>query len=96
MCGICGFNWSDETLILRMRESLRHRGPDDCGLYVGENISLGHRRLSVIDLTEKARQPMHNEDETIWIVYNGEVYNFREIRGRMEERGYRFNTESDT
>ena len=62
MCGICGFNWSDERLIERMKERLVHRGPDDHGTYVAPGVSLGHRRLSIVDLSEAGRQPLSNED----------------------------------
>lgn len=79
-----------------MREVLLHRGPDDAGLLVEANIGLGHRRLSIIDLSKAGRQPMCNEDGTIWIVYNGEVYNFRELKKELEKRGHRFRSLTDT
>ena len=77
MCGICGFNWEDKQLIKDMTDIISHRGPNQYGYYTDNNISLGHRRLSIIDLSENGRQPMSNEDGTIWIVYNGEIYNFK-------------------
>lgn len=96
MCGICGFTYRDETLIKRMTDSLRHRGPDDDGVYVGDNISLGHRRLSILDLSEAGHQPMSNEDKTLRVVHNGEIYNFKEIRKELEQKGYKFKSNSDT
>ncbi|MCX5887253.1 MAG: asparagine synthetase B, partial [Proteobacteria bacterium] len=84
MCGICGklnFNKDepvDPGLIRQMCQILSHRGPDDEGMYVQRNCGLGHRRLSIIDLTAAGHQPMCNEDGTIWIVFNGEIYNFLE------------------
>ena len=85
MCGICGkldFNGSpvDEDFLRRMTGLLAHRGPDDSGVYVSRpsdvGCGLGHRRLSIIDLSEAGRQPMCNEDKTVWMVFNGEIYNF--------------------
>jgi asparagine synthase (glutamine-hydrolysing) len=100
MCGICGiFAHNDiDTLIRRMVRSLKHRGPDDSGTYVSkkDNISLGHTRLSIIDLSDAGHQPMSNEDETIWIVYNGETYNFPGLRAQLERKGHRFRSDTDT
>ena len=100
MCGICGKLALDGTtpqkdLILKMSDTLRHRGPDDEGIYIGKNIGLGHRRLSIIDLST-GHQPLSNEDDTIWIVFNGEIYNFLEIRPNLISRGHRFKTKTDT
>ena len=97
MCGICGWiGDSDEETIKEMMGALSHRGPDDEGTYFSSHqIGLGHRRLSIIDL-ETGRQPIHNEDESIWIVFNGEVYNFLELRDELEKKGHRFYTHSDT
>ncbi|MEK6536186.1 MAG: asparagine synthetase B, partial [Actinomycetota bacterium] len=78
-----------------MLGALVHRGPDDEGRFSDGDFSLGHRRLSIIDL-ETGHQPIHNEDETLWIVYNGEVYNFRELRQELEALGHRFYTRTDT
>lgn len=94
MCGITGFNWSDEHLVDKMTESIRHRGPDDMGCLVDENISLGHCRLSVIDISQKGHQPMSFEH--LVISYNGEVYNFKELREQLVSKGYSFNSETDT
>lgn len=96
MCGICGFTYRDETLIKRMNDSIRHRGPDDDGIYVSDDISLGHRRLSIIDLSPAGHQPMFNEDRSLCIVFNGEIYNYQEIRPVLEGKGYRFKSNSDT
>jgi asparagine synthase (glutamine-hydrolysing) len=96
MCGICGFNWNDERLIERMKSRLVHRGPDDHGSYVAEGVSLGHRRLSIVDLSEAGRQPLSNEDGTVWITFNGEIYNHLELRARLRSKGHVFRSRSDT
>jgi len=96
MCGIAGFNWNDSGLIRSMTNLLMHRGPDDSGFYTDKHISLGHRRLSIIDLSKKGKQPISNEDSTQWIVYNGEIYNFQELRNELEKKGYKFRTDTDT
>ncbi|PYR44341.1 MAG: hypothetical protein DMF93_00625 [Acidobacteria bacterium] len=101
MCGIAGkFNFDSANPIDRERLSamtsvIAHRGPDADGFYVGEGIGLGHRRLSIIDLST-GDQPLANENGTIWIVFNGEVYNFAEIRAELEAHGHWFRTHSDT
>ncbi len=105
MCGICGImnlgppasGWCN-GLIDRMTETLVHRGPNDRGTWCDDRIALGHRRLSVIDLSEAGRQPMSNEDGFIQIVYNGEVYNFRELKKQhsLAERGHIFRSRTDT
>jgi len=96
MCGICGFNWTDERLLEQMKATLTHRGPDGHGSYVAEGISLGHRRLSIVDLSESGKQPLTNEDGTIWITFNGEIYNHPTLRRQLEQRGHRFRGNSDT
>ncbi len=98
MCGICGkFSPSGvkHEEINAMLDSLVHRGPDDSGCYVKANIGLGSRRLSIIDL-ETGNQPISNEDGTIWVIYNGEVYNHRTLRVQLETKGHLFQTNSDT
>jgi asparagine synthase (glutamine-hydrolysing) len=80
MCGIVGFTWPDRELITRMTAAVAHRGPDDEGWYLGPRISLGHRRLSIIDLSANGRQPLCNEDGSVRVVFNGEIYNFGELR----------------
>ena len=100
MCGICGKislrDSIDKNLIHEMCEVLKHRGPDDEGVYIGSKIGLGHRRLSVIDVSSAGHQPMSNEDRSIWLVMNGEVYNFPEIRIDLEQRGHVFKSHTDT
>ncbi len=96
MCGILGFNWEDEKLVNKLGNLLNHRGPDQEGYYTDEGISLGHKRLSIIDLSEKGRQPMSNSDKTIWITYNGEIFNFQEIKKELEAKGYHFKSKTDT
>lgn len=102
MCGICGLvsvdpsEVVDRSLIARMRDTLAHRGPDDIGLYAAPGVGLGHRRLSIIDLRPEGRQPMANEDGSIRIVFNGEIYNFNDYREWLSERGHRFKSYTDT
>jgi asparagine synthase (glutamine-hydrolysing) len=101
MCGIAGrFEFSgnvvDVALVQSMCGTIVHRGPDDQGVYTAPYIGLGQRRLAIIDLDHRAAAPMANEDGSIWITYNGEVYNFRELRADLEEKGHRFRTEGDT
>lgn len=101
VCGICGKIYFDpearvdEALIHRMADVIRHRGPDESGFYVNHHIGLGHRRLSIIDLST-GQQPMCNFRNDIWIVFNGEIYNFPELRKTLATRGYQFRTTSDT
>lgn len=101
MCGIAGILSTeaglppDEAIIHRMCQSIVHRGPDDEGMYVKGNVGLGMRRLSIIDLAG-GHQPIHNEDKTVWVVFNGEIYNFPELRSGLEQRGHRFYTNTDT
>lgn len=98
MCGICGIHdpaGPSRAQLERLTETLRHRGPDDEGYYIEGPLGLGHRRLSIIDL-DGGRQPISNEDGTVWIVYNGEIYNYRELRRELEEQGHRFRTDTDT
>jgi len=96
MCGINGFTWNDIALVERMNGALKHRGPDDQDIYTDDRVSLGHRRLSIIDLSPAGRQPMENEDGSIWIVFNGEIYNFQEIRPELAELGHKFRSNTDT
>lgn len=83
-------------MIERMNGAIKHRGPDDQSTYIDESITLGHRRLSIIDLSPAGRQPKCNEDESIWIVFNGEIYNFQEIRPVLEKLGHKFSSNTDT
>lgn len=96
MCGICGITGiGDKKLINRMCKILRHRGPDDWGVFVDSKISLGNVRLSIIDLSG-GHQPIHNEDSSIWVSFNGEIYNFSELREELNKIGHKFYTKSDT
>jgi asparagine synthase (glutamine-hydrolysing) len=100
VCGIAGIaDRPDETVaaadVHRMCQTIVHRGPDDEGIYAQGSVGLGIRRLSIIDLAG-GRQPIHNEDESVWVVFNGEIYNFPELRRELETRGHRFYTHSDT
>ncbi len=101
MSGICGVVSSDPRdridpgILATMRDTLRHRGPDDQGLYIGPGVGLGHRRLSIIDLGSKGRQPIVNEDQSVYIVCNGEIYNHAEMRPWLEKRGHRFRSGTD-
>src|SRR5579863_10218185 len=101
MCGITGIfeyhkreNIAPE-LVHGMNETILHRGPDDEGIYTGPGIGLGFRRLSIIDL-QGGHQPISNEDGTIWVMLNGEIYNYLELRQDLDQRGHRFATRSDT
>jgi len=96
MCGINGFTWKDADLIEKMNLVLQHRGPDDQSTYIDDKVSLGHCRLAIIDLSPAGRQPKCNEDASIRIVFNGEIYNFQEIRPLLEKAGHRFSSNSDT
>ncbi|NMC76722.1 MAG: asparagine synthetase B, partial [Candidatus Methanofastidiosa archaeon] len=100
MCGISGILSFDEKYnredILKMNKMLSHRGPDDEGTYFDEFIGFGHRRLSIIDLTKAGHQPMSCESGRYWIIFNGEVYNYLEIREELIKKGYKFNSNSDT
>ena len=96
MCGIAGFSWKDEHLVRRMGHVIAHRGPDQHGIYFDNDVSLGHQRLSIIDLSEKGRQPMCNEDGTVWVTFNGEIYNYRELREFLEGKGHQFRSHCDT
>lgn len=103
MCGIVGFR--SKKIFKKLREnlpqavaSLSSRGPDDSGLFFDEKrgVGLGHTRLAVIDLSKKAHQPMASDDGAVWISYNGQIYNFKQLRGQLEKRGYSFRSISDT
>jgi asparagine synthase (glutamine-hydrolysing) len=102
MCGICGvFDFinsgiAEKKLIKLMNSALFHRGPDDEGIFLDKSIGLGHRRLSIIDLSKKGHQPMTNEDSTIWIVFNGEIYNFLALKEELEKKGHKFKSDTDT
>ena len=101
MCGIAGqFNFQrrepvDRETIVRMARSIAHRGPDDEGFFVAGPLGLGFRRLSIIDLTS-GHQPMSDAEETVWVIFNGEIYNYRELRRELQGKGHQFKTNSDT
>jgi asparagine synthase (glutamine-hydrolysing) len=101
MCGVCGV-WNfgngepvEPKIVEAMTRQMKHRGPDDEGFYIDGSLGLGHRRLSIIDL-ETGHQPLHNEDRTIWIVFNGEIYNYLSLRDKLVKAGHQFLTSSDT
>src|SRR6516164_41112 len=103
MCGIAGIAvTSDATTLRAMLARLRHRGPDDSGIYTtgqestGVQISIGNNRLSILDLSSAGHQPMANEDQTIWVAYNGEIYNFPELRQELLADGHQMRSHSDT
>jgi len=93
---VFGEGVANDILVSGMSESIAHRGPDDKGQYTHGPISIAHRRLSIIDLTDSASQPMKNEDETLYIVFNGEIYNYRELRDELISLGHVFSSSSDT
>lgn len=106
MCGIAGIiDWGGalgpellRTVTLVMRDSMVHRGPDDAGLWVDEEgqCALAHRRLSIIDLTAEGRQPMSNEDGSVWVTFNGEIYNYASLKAKLLSAGHQFHSHSDT
>lgn len=100
MCGICGIiDWREPDIdadqVVKMRDLMVARGPDDSGLHVEPGVVLGHRRLSIIDLSADGHQPMPNEDQTIWLVFNGEIYNFLELRKELLAAGHCFRSRTD-
>jgi|688.fasta_scaffold10729_6 asparagine synthase (glutamine-hydrolysing) len=101
MCGICGYIASnsfhrDNFTITKMISTLEHRGPDNKNYFLNDNVALGHTRLSILDLSSEANQPMQSQNGNFIIVYNGELYNYRELRHELLQRGYIFNTNTDT
>jgi asparagine synthase (glutamine-hydrolysing) len=96
VCGIAGTTSTDVRDVRSMVSSIRHRGPDDSGTYVDELVAFGSCRLKIIDLSDRGHQPMANEDQTVWVVYNGEISNFRELREALQARGHRFASDTDT
>src|SRR3989454_9972972 len=99
MCGIAGFllreGNAERAVVQAMCDQIRHRGPDDEGIHIEAGCALGMRRLSIIDLAT-GHQPISNEDGTVWIVFNGEIYNHLEVRQQLQARGHRYTTNSDT
>jgi asparagine synthase (glutamine-hydrolysing) len=104
MCGICGILATsdsfacDEQVVTAMRDTMPHRGPDDAGSWAdpAARVALGHRRLSIVDLSPAGHNPMPNEDGTVWITYNGEVYNHRALRSELEAKGHVYRSQTDT
>jgi len=101
MCGIIGiYNYDkapvDKELLNVMSKEIRHRGPDDSGIYLSNNIGLAHRRLSILDLSSTGHQPMSSDDKSIHISFNGEIYNYKELKSNLIKKGYRFSSETDT
>ncbi|HEY1871355.1 MAG TPA: asparagine synthetase B, partial [Chitinophagaceae bacterium] len=101
MCGITGLVYFDKEkevkpdVLKKMSDSIYHRGPDDEGFYIQNNAGLGFRRLSIIDLS-LGHQPLANEDGSVWIVFNGEIYNYQELHAHLLSKGHVFKTKSDT
>jgi asparagine synthase (glutamine-hydrolysing) len=101
MCGIAGIVSRDAErplaeIVGRMTDRLSRRGPDGSGVHAEPGVALGHRRLSIIDLSERGAQPMANEDETVWLTFNGEIYNYRDLRRVLEASGHRFRSDADS
>ena len=99
MCGIIGFTNqipNADNVLTEMLERIRHRGPDADGRYIDEHIALGHRRLSIIDISEQGNQPIFNEDGSLVLVLNGEIYNYRELREELQAAGHTFRTQTDS
>ena len=96
MCGIVGFNWEDKRQIQLLASMLNHRGPEQEGFHVSDGVSIGHKRLRIIDLSEQGRQPIYNEDKSICVTFNGEIFNFEQIKIELEKSGHRFASHTDT
>ena len=102
MCGLCGIVYSDHKLLasketlIAMRDALAHRGPDDAGHYIAPGVALASRRLAILDLSERGHMPMSSPDGRYWVAYNGEIYNYRELRPALEARGHKFRSNTDT
>src|ERR1700682_1262674 len=102
MCGICGIFDAQgglqpgEPLVRAMAATLQHRGPDNDGFYESPHCALGHRRLRIIDLSPLGHQPMSNEDGSLWVSFNGEIYNYLDLRPELVDRGHHFRSHSDT
>src|SRR5690349_14507168 len=102
MCGIAGFAMRSgggthaRATVERMTDAIRYRGPDDSGVYTSEHACLGHRRLSIVDLSPLGHQPMPNETSDVWIVFNGEIFNHADLRPDLERAGHQYRSRSDT
>ncbi len=95
MCGIIGFNWENPALIRRMVKVIRHRGPDQSGTFFDKGVSLGHVRLSIVDLSPRGKQPMLSKERDVAVVFNGEIYNYLELKGQLSGK-YDFSSNTDT
>lgn len=95
MCGITGFTWEDKALLKNMTNIISYGGPDDKGYYTDKDISLGHQRLSIIDLSKAVHQPMSNKNGSIIMVFNGEIYNYKELRKKLENNRFKSNTDTE-
>ena len=96
MCGIVGFNWKARGKIELLASLLEHRGPEGEGFHVADGVSIGHKRLCILDLSGRGTQPLYNEDKTACVSYNGEIYNFRELREILKGAGHQFSSKTDT
>ena len=102
MCGFCGFVSSSYqkdqniSILKNMNNALNHRGPDDEGYYYENNIFLAHKRLSILDLNKRSSQPFKNKDGNLILLFNGEIYNYLELKKELKDKNYKFNTTSDT
>jgi len=96
MCAINGFNFKDQELILEMNKATKHRGPDGTGIFIDENVSLGHNLLAITDVASKSLQPIVSEDKKYALSYNGEIYNYKSLRTNLETKGEKFSANSDT
>ena len=99
MCGLCGFTGEivdRDAVITKMTDKITHRGPDSSGIFKDENIAMGFRRLSIIDISNTGDQPIYNEDRTLVLTFNGEIYNYRELREKLIQKGHRFYTQTDS
>ena len=99
MCGLCGFTGEivdRDAVITKMTDKITHRGPDSSGIFKDENIAMGFRRLSIIDISNTGDQPIYNEDRTLVLTFNGEIYNYRELREELIQKGHRFYTQTDS
>jgi len=96
MCGIIGFNWKNSEQLNKAMALLSHRGPDDEGFYIDDDVSLGHKRLSIIDLSPAGRQPMVDNEAKYYLIFNGEIYNYIELKDELIKKGYMFSTDTDS
>ncbi|MFA5553082.1 MAG: asparagine synthase (glutamine-hydrolyzing) [Phycisphaerae bacterium] len=96
MCGIIGFNWENAKLVKELAGLLNHRGPEQQGYHIGDGVSIGHKRLCILDLSAKGTQPLYNEDKSVCISFNGEIYNFEALREELKKFGHVFTSRTDT